>query len=44
MGVPLITNDTVVFGLPVLVLGVIFYTKSRAGWWDNHSSSKAFSP
>lgn len=34
MGTPLITDDAVVFGLLVLVLGVIFYTKSRGGWWD----------
>jgi uncharacterized membrane protein len=31
---PLITNDAIVFGLLAAVLGLIFYTKSRGGWWD----------
>jgi len=31
---PLITNDAVVFGLLTLVLGAVFYTKSRGGFWD----------
>ncbi|MEP2987809.1 MAG: DUF819 family protein [Parasphingorhabdus sp.] len=31
---PLITNDAIVFGLLAAVLGAIFYTKSRGGWWD----------
>ena len=34
MNAPLITNDAIVFGLLVMVLGAIFYTKSRGGWWD----------
>lgn len=34
METPLITNDAIIFGLLVLVLGAIFYTKSRGGWWD----------
>ncbi|MEM6899577.1 MAG: DUF819 family protein, partial [Pseudomonadota bacterium] len=31
---PLITNDAVVLGLLSIVLGVVFYTKSRGGVWD----------
>ncbi|MEO1406684.1 MAG: DUF819 family protein [Pseudomonadota bacterium] len=31
---PLITNDAVVLGLLALVLGLVFYTKSRGGVWD----------
>lgn len=34
MDAPLITNDAIVFGLLTAVLGLIFYTKSRGGWWD----------
>ncbi|GAB5489103.1 MAG: DUF819 family protein [Parasphingorhabdus sp.] len=34
MDAPLITNDAIVFGLLAAVLGAIFYTKSRGGWWD----------
>ncbi len=34
MDAPLITNDAIVFGLLVVTLGVIFYTKSRGGRWD----------
>ncbi len=34
MTTPLITNDAVVFGLLVSVLGLAFYTKSLGGKWD----------
>jgi len=34
MDLPLITNDAIVFGLLVSVLGLAFYTKSLGGKWD----------
>ena len=34
MPTPLITNDAVVLGLLALVLGAVFYTKSKGGAWD----------
>ena len=33
MDTPLITNDAIVFGLLVAVLGLIFYTRSLGGGW-----------
>ncbi len=33
MEAPLITNDAIVFGLLVAILGLIFYTRSLSGFW-----------
>ena len=33
MEAPLITNDAIVFGLLVAILGLIFYTRSLGGFW-----------